>query len=252
MPGGYPYAPGGGGGNVGTAAIQMTALAGARVPASARQEDHRRCRAAGADVVIDYRDPRLTDRVADHAPSGVDVLWDTSGHNDFTLAARTVAPYGTVLVTAATGEPTIPLSQLYTRDVTVSGFVISRASIAELPAAAAMINRMLSEQLLTARIVTKARSSRAAPTRRLRFHRFSFPGTWRRMFVPVHSPPRRGHQQEAAKPAAVAQHRRSLTERDVRRRLHSSFTAPAGQVHAGSVARWHGWAARPLSLGEVI
>jgi NADPH:quinone reductase-like Zn-dependent oxidoreductase len=153
---------GGGAGNVGTAGIQMAALAGARVLASARPSDHARCRAAGADVVLDYRDPQLADRVTHHAPAGVDVFWDTSGHNDFALAARVVAPGGGVLVTAAVGESPIPLPRLYTRDITVSGFVISRASVADLAASAAMINQMLTEQRLTARIADRLPLSHTA------------------------------------------------------------------------------------------
>ena len=70
---------GGGGGNVGTAAIQMAAWAGARVLTSARPEDHERCRAAGAEVALDYRDPALAGHLADHAPSGVDVVWEPPG-----------------------------------------------------------------------------------------------------------------------------------------------------------------------------
>ncbi|MGH3493390.1 MAG: alcohol dehydrogenase catalytic domain-containing protein, partial [Sciscionella sp.] len=50
---------GGGAGNIGTAAIQMATLAGARVLTSAAPDDHEHCRVAGADVVLDYRDPFL-------------------------------------------------------------------------------------------------------------------------------------------------------------------------------------------------
>ena len=144
---------GGGAGNVGTAAIQMAALAGARVIASSRPEDFEHCRGAGAEVVIDYRDEHLPDRVAMAAPSGVDVIWDTSGHHDFGLVARAAAVGACVLVTAAASPvSSVPLRQLYTRDVRIVGFVISRASVADLAEAATLINHMLSRGLLTARI----------------------------------------------------------------------------------------------------
>lgn len=45
-----------------------------------------------------------------------------------------------------------------------------------------------------------------------------------------------GQQQKATKPTGDAGETRA-PERDVRGRLHPSFTAPAGQVHADPVAR---------------
>lgn len=76
---------GGAAGNVGSAATAIARAAGARVLASARPEDHDGCRVAGADVVIDYRDPDLHERLRAAAPAGVDVFWDTSGHHDLGL-----------------------------------------------------------------------------------------------------------------------------------------------------------------------
>lgn len=144
---------GGGGGNVGTAAIQMAAFAGARVIASSRPEDFEHCRLAGAEVVLDYRDQQLAERVAEAAPEAVNIVWDTSGHHDFGLVATAGAPGARVLVTAATSpSSSVPLPQLYTRDVSVLGFVISRASVEDLVAAASLINDMLSHRLLTTQI----------------------------------------------------------------------------------------------------
>ncbi len=146
----------GGAGNVGTAAVQMAAYAGARVVATARPSDHEACRAAGADAVLDYADPDLGDRIAEVAPDGVDVLWDTAGHHDFALAGRILAPEARVLVTAATvREPVVPLFPLYTRDVSVLGFVISLAPAHELAAAARLVNRMLADGLLTTRVTER-------------------------------------------------------------------------------------------------
>ena len=144
---------GGGAGNVGTAATQMAALAGARVIATARPEDDERCSAAGAEVVLDYRDPELADRVLEQAPDGVDLFWDTSGHNDLPLAARVCRPGARALITASTEPETVaPLRELYTKDVSLLGFVISRASVAELAEAARMVNHMLARGLLSTRI----------------------------------------------------------------------------------------------------
>ena len=91
---------GGAGGNVGFAAVQLARGAGAQIVASARPADHERCREAGAEVVVDYRDPDLTAELGAAAPGGVDVFWDTSGHHDLDLAAAVLAPGGRILLTA--------------------------------------------------------------------------------------------------------------------------------------------------------
>ncbi len=150
---------GGGAGNVGLAAVTMAALAGARVVASCRPDDFARCRQAGAEAVINYRDSEQADRLAEIAPEGTDIFWDTSGHTDFAAAARATSPGARILVTAtassATAQTVIPLAQLYTRDISVLGFVISRASVADLAGAAEMINRMLVRNQLHARITER-------------------------------------------------------------------------------------------------
>ncbi len=144
---------GGAGGNVGAAATAMAHRAGARVVASARPDDHDRCRAAGADTVVDYRDRDLAALLHNAAPAGFDVFWDTSGHNEFDLIADVVTLGARVLLTAATtSRSQLPVAQLYTRDVTLHGYVISRAAVDDLAAAATLINAMLSEGELSARI----------------------------------------------------------------------------------------------------
>src|SRR5690606_35285528 len=54
----------GAGGAVGTTAVQFAAASGAHVIATARADDADWCRCAGAEVVFDYRDPDLWDRIA--------------------------------------------------------------------------------------------------------------------------------------------------------------------------------------------
>lgn len=144
---------GGAAGNLGSAATVLARRAGARVIASAQPPDHASCRAAGADVVLDYRDPHLADALRASAPAGVDVFWDTSGHHDLGLVAAAVAPGARVLLTAAAlDRPALPVADLYTRDVSLHGFVISRARPTDLATAAALINDLLERGLLTARI----------------------------------------------------------------------------------------------------
>lgn len=144
---------GGAAGNVGATATAMAHRAGARVVASARPQVHDRCHANGADVVLDYRDPDLAARIRDAAPGGLDVFWETSGHHDFGLVAEVVRPGGRVLLTAAVASSAqIPLPALYTRDISLHGFVISRASVPALAAAAGLISAMLTEGTLDPRV----------------------------------------------------------------------------------------------------
>jgi NADPH:quinone reductase-like Zn-dependent oxidoreductase len=159
---------GGSAGNVGTAAVTLARSGGARVIGSARRDDHERVLGAGATAVFDYRDPDLASRVRAVAPNGVDVYWETSGRHDFAVAAATIAAGGRVLLSAVTGEPDppLPVGPLYTRDVSLLGFVISRASVSDLARAAELVNELLVAGRLTARITEVLPLSAAAEAHR--------------------------------------------------------------------------------------
>ncbi|MGH9075634.1 MAG: zinc-binding dehydrogenase [Acidimicrobiales bacterium] len=145
---------GGGAGNVGSAALAMARRAGARAVCSARPEDAAACRVAGAEVVLDYRDLDLAALLRQAAPAGVDLFWDTSGHHDFDLMARVVAPGGRVLLSAISADrvPGLPVRDVYTQDLSLIGFVISRASVAQLAAAAELIDDMLVRRELSPKV----------------------------------------------------------------------------------------------------
>lgn len=168
---------GGGAGNVGSAAIRLAAAAGARVLASAREEDSGRCREAGATIVVDYRDPDRAALLRAAAPDGVDVHWDTSGHHDLDAAAGLVARGGRIVLSAGKeSRPELPAGSLYTADVTLVGFAMSNASVADLAAAAAVINRRLADGTLSARIAGELPLSEAAEAHR-RIERGELSGT---------------------------------------------------------------------------
>ena len=71
-------------GGVGSAAVQLGQLLGARVIATGgrRREGRRRPRAPGADVAIDYRAGDWVEQVRAAAPCGVDVVYDPVGGRD--------------------------------------------------------------------------------------------------------------------------------------------------------------------------
>ncbi|MEN3614718.1 NADPH:quinone reductase [Plantactinospora sp. ZYX-F-223] len=131
-------------GNVGSALVVLASTAGARVVATAAADDEAYCRSLGAAEVLDYRDERWPERVRALCPDGVDLYLDTYGRNDLENAVELLAHRGRVVLLAGLRtRPVLPAGSLYTRDGAVVGFVISRASTAELGAAARMINQLL-------------------------------------------------------------------------------------------------------------
>lgn len=144
----------GGAGGVGTAVVQMAHHMGARVIATAAAADADWCRASGADVVIDYHDARLAERIRDAAPDGVDVWWDTSGRNALARSLSLMALGGRIVVMSglAGGDVALPVGALYTRDLSLRGFAISNASVADLASAARHINALLAGGRLRLRI----------------------------------------------------------------------------------------------------
>ncbi|MFD3869504.1 NADPH:quinone reductase [Streptomyces sp. NPDC058623] len=144
----------GGAGNVGSALIVMAVAAGARVVATAKEADAEYCLSLGAEQVLDYRDPALAERLRAACPGGADLCVDTSGVNDLSATVDLLAIRGRIVVLAGTGaRPVLPTGPLFTSDRSVIGFVISRATTAELTEAARFINRLLARGLLRPRTV---------------------------------------------------------------------------------------------------
>lgn len=138
---------GGAAGGIGSALIRFASEAGLRVLATARQRDHARCLEQGASVVFDFGDPDLARQVLDAAPGGADIHWDTSGRMPLKEMAPMTATGGKIIITAGMRPqpPDTSLLPLYTRDISVIGFVISLATVSELADAARAINRRLTD-----------------------------------------------------------------------------------------------------------
>ena len=174
-------------GAVGSTAVQFAAASGAHVMATAREEDADWCRAAGAEVVLDYRDPDLWARIAAAAPSGVDVFLETSRHYDFAQTLPLLARGGRFVLITSMGPPVqLPPEQLYLRDASLRGFTISTATVTDLAEAARAINNGISRGLLQVRISTQLPLEDSAQA-----HRLMEEGTRGRIVV-VPSPPSLG------------------------------------------------------------
>lgn len=153
----------GGGGNVGGAATALAAGEGARVVAVAGPADAPYCRSVGARAVVDYTSERLTEQLHAACPDGVDVYVDASGVNDLGLAVDLLAVRGRIVLLAGVrSRPVLPAGQLYMKDGSIAGFVISRADAADLADAAGTINRLLARGALAPKAVETAPLSSAA------------------------------------------------------------------------------------------
>jgi NADPH:quinone reductase-like Zn-dependent oxidoreductase len=154
-------------GNVGAALVVLAAQAGARVIATAHERDFDYCRSLGATEVLDYRAPSSAELIRRLSPRGVDLFLDTSGVNDLVTAVEVLAHRGRiVLLAGARTCPVLPAGALYMKDGTITGFVISRATVPELSQAAEHINRLLPTGRLRARRVDELPLDAAADVHR--------------------------------------------------------------------------------------
>lgn len=119
-------------GGVGSAAVQLGALAGARVIATAGTEDKRRlCRSLGADAAIDYRDGGFAAEVNELTDGrGADVVFDPVGGDTFDESRRCIANEGRIVVVgfAGGGVQTVKASHLLMRNYTVMGLYMGAYS----------------------------------------------------------------------------------------------------------------------------
>jgi NADPH:quinone reductase-like Zn-dependent oxidoreductase len=72
-----------------------------------------------------------------------------------------------IIMAGLGATPVLPVGQLYTRDASLRGFVISNATVAELAAAATAINHLLARGTLVSRIGTRLPLVEAARSHRL-------------------------------------------------------------------------------------
>lgn len=111
-------------GGIGIAATQLAKWCGARVIATAGSDEKCALAAAnGADHVINYREATWTERVAELAPDGVDVVVDPVG-GDTTLQSLRLLAWGgrLLLIGFASGNiPSLPANRLLVKAISAHG-----------------------------------------------------------------------------------------------------------------------------------
>ena len=144
----------GGSGGVGSMVVQMAKSIGARVIATAGSTE--KCdlvRELGADVVINYQDESILDRVQEAAPKGVHVFWETRRQPDFDLAVELLSERGRmVLMAGRDARPEFPVGPFYVKECSLHGFVMFKATAVEMRASADEINQWLAKGKVKANI----------------------------------------------------------------------------------------------------
>ncbi|HEX6961153.1 MAG TPA: NADPH:quinone reductase, partial [Lacipirellula sp.] len=144
----------GGSGAVGSTVIQMAKALGATVIATTSGAEKRAyCKSLGADHVFDYRSDDIPNRVAEVAPDGANIWWETSRKPNFDAAVASLGRGGRILLMAGRdARSELPVGPFYTKCCRLLGFVMFLASPESQRRAAEDINRWLSSGALKAKI----------------------------------------------------------------------------------------------------
>ncbi len=159
----------GGSGGVGSCVIQIAKALGARVVATAGSEEKAgACRQLGADCVIQYQSQDVSAALAEFAPQGVDVWFETLREQNLDQAVNHLRMRGRlVLMAGRDARPPLPVGPFYVKDCKLLGFAMFNATPDEQRQAAGDINRWLQENKLRARIGRVMKLAEAANAHRL-------------------------------------------------------------------------------------
>jgi putative PIG3 family NAD(P)H quinone oxidoreductase len=123
----------GGSSGIGTTAIQLARVRGARVFATAGSEEKcRACRALGAELAINYREADFVAAVREATDGrGVDVILDMVGGDYLPRDVRALAVDGRLLMIAHPGGPKVELNfaQVMVKRLTLTGSTLRPQSV---------------------------------------------------------------------------------------------------------------------------
>ena len=144
----------GGTGGVGSMVVQMAKAIGATVITTAGNEAKlARCRALGADFVINYNTQSVADEIRKVSPQGVNVFWETLREPDFDLAVGAMGDEGRMILMAGRdARPAFPVGPFYVKGCSLHGFAMFKASASQQQVAASDINHWMTSDLLKAQI----------------------------------------------------------------------------------------------------
>ena len=111
-------------GGVGLAALQLGKAMGAKVIATAGNEDKLKfCLEQGADAAVNYLKENWADEVKRITGKGADVIYDPVGGEVFDLSTKCIAPEGRLLVIGFAGGtiPTIAANRILLKNISIIG-----------------------------------------------------------------------------------------------------------------------------------
>ena len=134
----------GGTGGVGAAVVQLAKAAGAKAIATVGSDEKKSlCESWGADLVVDYRDATMDDRIRDFCADngGVDVWFETQREPTPDRTVDLMAKRGRIIFMAGrAARPEFPVGPFYVKDLTLNGFAMFNASPDEQRSSADAIN----------------------------------------------------------------------------------------------------------------
>ncbi|MGA9434187.1 MAG: NADPH:quinone reductase [Roseobacter sp.] len=142
----------GGNGSVGNLAVQLAAWGGARVITTARPVAFDRCRATGADAVLDYRSETLAqDVLTANNGARIDRIIDVEFGENIRTNAEVIAERGTISTygSAKNMSPEIPFGPLLFKAVTIEIALVYILTDAERRRAIDVLHSALTDKALS-------------------------------------------------------------------------------------------------------
>ena len=133
----------GGTGGVGSMVVQMAKAAGARVITTASSDEKAAAaRRIGADEVIRYRQTSMLDAMAELAPEGINVFWETRREPNLAETVALMAHRGRIVLMAGRDAvASLPVGPFYVNELRLIGLVMFKASEPEMAQSARQIGQ---------------------------------------------------------------------------------------------------------------
>jgi len=159
----------GGSGGVGSTVVQMAKAMGARVATVAGTDEKVAvCKQLSADAAWNYKTDDVDARLAEFAPTGVNIWWETLREADFDRAVARLAPRGRMVVMAGRdARPQFPVGPFYVKDLSLIGFAMFNGTQDEQRTAADAINTLLASGKLKPHIGRTMKLAEAAAAHQL-------------------------------------------------------------------------------------